>query len=313
MGTNLRHGTRATQRGQHSLHLSTGQAREATLHGLDPAESGALVKALRSQARTAVHIPALLRPQVTARLFNSGLLQPERPTARLGVEGADVFSFALLSLLSKDFCVNVDVRSPKKIETPLHSLLGDEVLGLRPNKALAKAFSGSDLRAHEILCPDLVIVETHGSAHTDAVSRLMAHDQSHLVITHLGDGYVIGPLVIPGKTACAQCVALTQADADEFYAVQSCALGGGAPHSGELAALYAALPHAARLIRAFVEKDERIAAAGEAVAVDFLGRAQVSHFSPHARCGCGAAGIPFAAARNKRPGALDGRIVSRLR
>lgn len=49
---------------------------------------------------------------------------------------------------------------------------------------------------------------------TDGLLRM---DQPHLVVRSRGDGVLVGPLVVPGRTACLRCTDLTRTDADPAW------------------------------------------------------------------------------------------------
>lgn len=63
--------------------------------------------------------------------------------------------------------------------------------------------------------PDLTIItcETVEADRLVAADLLRA-DQPHLVVRSAGDAAIVGPLVIPGRTACVACTDLTRRDTD---------------------------------------------------------------------------------------------------
>ncbi|GAB3768299.1 hypothetical protein [Microlunatus parietis] len=63
--------------------------------------------------------------------------------------------------------------------------------------------------------PDLTVVAT-GTAEPDRVltAGLVRADQPHLIVRTAGDLAVVGPFVLPGRSACLRCVDLTRAGAD---------------------------------------------------------------------------------------------------
>jgi hypothetical protein len=66
--------------------------------------------------------------------------------------------------------------------------------------------------------PDLTVI----ACDTVEVDRLMADDlvradQPHLVVRSTGAAVVVGPLVVPGRTACLHCTDLSRRDADHSW------------------------------------------------------------------------------------------------
>lgn len=59
------------------------------------------------------------------------------------------------------------------------------------------------------------IVATDAAECDRAISdSLLRDDQSHLFVRTLGEGVVVGPLVVPGQSACMRCLDLTRCEAD---------------------------------------------------------------------------------------------------
>ncbi len=63
----------------------------------------------------------------------------------------------------------------------------------------------------------LEILSTSGSPAVEATFDLMARDTPHLLIVSDEKSIHVGPLVVPGSTACARCLALTRAEADPWW------------------------------------------------------------------------------------------------
>ncbi len=70
----------------------------------------------------------------------------------------------------------------------------------------------------EELSPDLTILASD-RAECDRVvtDGLVRADQPHLVVRARAGGAVVGPLVLPGRTACVRCTDLTRRDADPAW------------------------------------------------------------------------------------------------
>ncbi|MCF2710778.1 hypothetical protein [Schaalia hyovaginalis] len=295
MGTQLRKGTTATRRGPGALHLNAGFSRATTLHGLDGLEAGALIRALRSSSPRGTGAPALLRPDIAARLLADDMLETERPRLGIAIQGADLLSLALIGVLSETFSLHVDPRSPRTVPAPLHLALGSAALGMKLPVALAKAVAGTGITVSSLSSPDLVICAGGGHGDPAPLASLLVQDQPHLPIRACADGYELGPLTVPGRTACAHCVALRRAESDPFHPAEVYATRDGGPPEPPLVSLYAAAVHAAGMIRAFALGERALASCGRIVRIDALGRPHPLEVAPHPQCGCGAAGLPFTA------------------
>lgn len=295
MGTQLRKGTTATRRGPGALHLNAGLSRATTLHGLDGLEAGALIRALRSSSPRGTGAPALLRPDIAARLLADDMLETERPRLGIAIQGADLLSLALIGVLSETFSLHVDPRSPRTVPAPLHLALGSAALGMKLPVALAKAVAGTGITVSSLSSPDLVICAGGGHGDPAPLASLLVQDQPHLPIRACADGYELGPLTVPGRTACAHCVALRRAESDPFHPAEVYATRDGGPPEPPLVSLYAAAVHAAGMIRAFALGERALASCGRIVRIDALGRPHPLEVAPHPQCGCGAAGPPFPA------------------
>lgn len=295
MGTQLRKGTTATRRGPGALHLNAGLSRATTLHGLDGLETGALIRALRSSSPRGTGAPALLRPDIAARLLADDMLETERPRLGIAIQGADLLSLALIGVLSETFSLHVDPRSPRTVPAPLHLALGSAALGMKLPIALAKAVAGTGITVSSLSSPDLVICAGGGHGDPAPLASLLVQDQPHLPIRACADGYELGPLTVPGRTACAHCVALRRAESDPFHPAEVYATRDGGPPEPPLVSLYAAAVHAAGMIRAFALGERALASCGRIVRIDALGRPHPLEVAPHPQCGCGAAGPPFPA------------------
>lgn len=130
--------------------------------------------------------------------------------------------------------------------------------------------------------PDLTVVSAYGSAVVPA-RALMAEDSAHLVVTSAGGTVTIGPLVLPGITACTVCEALQRAQKDPDWPAVAIQCAARRPRPSALVA-----PLAGALV------------AREAVAFLQGGTAQrwragrdgvdpLAPVEPHPDCGCGAA------------------------
>ncbi len=293
MGTQLRKGTRIARRGPGTLHFNVGFARSTTVRGLDELEIGTLIHALRSASTHEPRMPALLRPDLAAQLLTQGILESEKPQLRLAIHGTDLLSIALIGILGETFTLCVDPRTPQKVDIPLHLALGSDSLGVKLTRALGKALAGTNITIRSLHSPDLLIC-THTRTPDPALFRsLLVQDQPYLPITTDDNGYELGPLTIPGRTACAHCLTLQRAHADPFYPSEIYAPQDHSTPTPPLAALYSAAVHAAQMIHAFACHTHTLLWCQQILRIDALGRTRSTKVAPHPQCGCGAAGIPF--------------------
>jgi bacteriocin biosynthesis cyclodehydratase domain-containing protein len=62
-----------------------------------------------------------------------------------------------------------------------------------------------------------VMVSDAAEADRLVTEDLVRADQPHLIVRSAGDFVTVGPLVIPGRTACLRCTDLTRRDADRAW------------------------------------------------------------------------------------------------
>lgn len=74
--------------------------------------------------------------------------------------------------------------------------------------------------------PDLVILAPVGPLDGVLVNELMAMGIPHLLVSAFEGHGSIGPLVLPGETACLHCLDLTRRDRDPAWPVVTARLGG---------------------------------------------------------------------------------------
>ncbi|MBM7827921.1 bacteriocin biosynthesis cyclodehydratase domain-containing protein [Microbacterium aurum] len=114
-------------------------------------------------------------------------------------------------------------------------------------------------------------------------ARLMAADIVHLPIELAGDRVRVGPLVVPGRTACLACVHAHRTDADPTWPLLAAQLLGREPTHTDPALLVEAAVLGARMLRGIAVAD----AAGVSVTIssDDVRRMWHAH-RPHPACLC---------------------------
>jgi bacteriocin biosynthesis cyclodehydratase domain-containing protein len=107
----------------------------------------------------------------------------------------------------------------------------------------------------------------------------------HLVIAVEPEGAVVGPLVLPGRTACTRCIALRRVDADRHWGVVEMAR---LHHALTPSAVVAHLAAAHAAVHALSYIDTGMSAAVNATLHLSLadGFTRPRTWSPHPLCGC---------------------------
>ncbi|MFE6649908.1 hypothetical protein ACFVJS_25330 [Nocardioides sp. NPDC057772] len=79
----------------------------------------------------------------------------------------------------------------------------------------AQALVGADLT----VAPDLVVLLSDGPLDRERTDEMVRDGRAHLVVESGPDTWTVGPLVVPGVTACLRCVDATLAEEDDRRAV----------------------------------------------------------------------------------------------
>ncbi|GGM13945.1 thiamin biosynthesis protein [Promicromonospora citrea] len=154
---------------------------------------------------------------------------------------------------------------------------------------LAERSPRAAVRTDEV--PDLggldvvVVVEPH-AAHPARYQRLLGLGVPHLPVVVREADMVVGPLVLPGRSACVRCVDLARADVDARWPALAAQLRTTAEpaHEATLAAVAAAT--AAAQVLALLD-GHRPAAVGACLEISLpAGLPRVHPTGPHPRCGC---------------------------
>lgn len=154
--------------------------------------------------------------------------------------------------------------------------------------ALAGAFEVAGLEvvdtthwAHPHPDPTLpVIVVAHRLVEPRRAALLMARDVAHLPIELAGDRVTVGPLVVPGVTACLACRHAHRRDTDPSWPLLAAQLLGREPFRTELSLLWEAGILAARLVASPTPRPASVTVSAAAVRRSWHGH------RPHAECWC---------------------------
>lgn len=132
---------------------------------------------------------------------------------------------------------------------------------------------------------------------TDGLLRM---DQPHLVVRPRGDGVLIGPLVVPGRTACLRCTDLVRTDADPAWPILLSQLTRTRSHVAPAVTAWAAATAVSQVLAHLGGRTpETYGATLEMSGTDFLVRRRA--WTAHPGCGC-AWSLTAEWAHEQRPG-----------
>jgi hypothetical protein len=157
--------------------------------------------------------------------------------------------------------------------------------------------------------PDLVVLADAAVPEPARIDRLLSAGTAHL-LAHLRDGAgVVGPLVLPGRTACLRCLELHRSDRDSAWPAVAAQLVG---RVGRAAPACVAATAALATAQAVAALDGSAGGTAIPAVLDATLEFEPSGprlirriWTPHVRCGCGAAAPgsgPRRAARRSRGG-----------
>jgi hypothetical protein len=157
--------------------------------------------------------------------------------------------------------------------------------------------------------PDLVVLADAAAPEPVRVDRLLRAGTAHLLV-HMRDGTgVVGPLVLPGRTTCLRCLELHRSDREPAWPAVAAQLVGRVGRATPACVAATAALATAQAVAAL----DGTAAGTEVPAVldatlefEPCGPRLIRRiWTPHVRCGCGAAALgsgPRRAARRSRGG-----------
>ena len=283
---------------------------EAAGAGLDPAAARQLLDRLRSAgllldleaadllvadagpaaaARTATELPSAVAPAGRRSGWRT------RRAAAVVIDGATRVGVPLAAMLGASGIGRVSIR-----DTGL-ATAGEAVVGgiaaadegrprsLAAADAVRRASPLTDLRPlSRGTVPDLVVLAHAWAAVDPLVSGLFREGVPHLVATVRGETGVVGPLVVPGATACLSCANLHRRDADPSWIRVAAQLTGRRPEpSGATVTCMLTAALAAQQVLAFLDGTGRPLALEGTVELrppQLLPR--LRRWFPHPSCGC---------------------------
>lgn len=146
-----------------------------------------------------------------AALQHSGLLATGRPAPlRIRIVGLNRVGVITATALALDGTIHLDLRDGRPVDAHVEQLFADDMKGVARDQALRAWASTKRISGSRLSSPQLAISFESMVADWNLAARLLAADVPHLPVL-VGDREVnIGPLTVPGRTACFQCVELSR-------------------------------------------------------------------------------------------------------
>jgi len=197
-----------------------------------------------------------------------------------GASESEVHSF--VRTIGRALTGGPDAPLPARIELPADLPPGEErafVGGVRDAGIAVTAVTRWPAVAPEPPAPTIVVA--HRLLDPRRAARLVAADIAHLPVELAGDQVTVGPLVVPGRTACPSCLFEHRVDADPDWPLVAAQLLGRPAVPTDPVVLLEAAVLAARLLR----NAETVAARSVTVSAASARRTWTAH-RPHERCLC---------------------------
>ncbi|WP_424184506.1 TOMM precursor leader peptide-binding protein [Actinokineospora sp. G85] len=270
-------------------HTAAGLLRRAGRHRAEMAEllAGLAGRGLLEDAAGPVPPPELAADAAHAATRQSAGLAT-RAAAGVLVRGDGRIAVAVARLLAESGVGHVRVEARGRVEpADLGTGLRRRDIGL-PRAEAARgvvARAGDGVRTHGFhgRSPDLVVLADAPVPDPAVLACLRA---PHLPVSAAQGVGVVGPLVLPGRTACLRCLDLHRTAGDACWPVVAAQVAGRAVPA-DLAAVHAAA--ALAVAQALAALRGPTGAGGVALRVDpAAGTLTRQAWPPHPECGCGA-------------------------
>ena len=277
-------------------HVQIGLSPPLGLPGLTREES-AFLAALEGRRVAISSVERQRFDCLLSTLAHHGLLERDRPESHLAgalvrVRGADAITAAVASGLAR---AGLGALSPiDRTRLQEGGFFGTGAAGLTGGQAMARAvrdthpgvrLAGAEERA------TLELLGAHGAADFATQRRLTALDVPHLSIVTDEAGVDIGPLVVPGVTACETCLGIAQTERDPWWPRIALQLGDTRRRAALVVPPDVALVAAGLALREALRFLGGDAPSGVRWRVCFdRSPANATVHAPHPDCGCGAAG-----------------------
>ncbi|WP_051389095.1 ThiF family adenylyltransferase [Arthrobacter sp. 35W] len=134
---------------------------------------------------------------------------------------------------------------------------------------------------------DLVVHCGHDTVDAATSAALMRRDQPHLLVLHREQDGTVGPLVLPGVGACAECVERHRADADPQWLGVCASLAGGEEPGEDAPSALSLAGAAARAALVFLDGVHAPAALSAVLTLRASDAAwSRTEYTAHPGCGC---------------------------
>lgn len=301
------------RRGPGARQIGTDPSHSLGFTGLEELDALGLDELGRKNAGPAHELP-FLPGRVRTRLLAAGLLEAPLPRVGIRLVRPGVLALRIVEACSSYLRISLQIAQETTSKL-LAEELGDEWLGAPLSSALARRFGriGAPVLLEKVPLPDCVLVNAERGHDPEDTRTLLIEDIPHLLLTRIEGGYEVGPLVLPGYSACAGCVSIEREEKDPFWSADLLSaprieepMPTAGSHSSTiprraldmatllgLDALAAIGKERGRPKRVFSEiswLDPHESRAGTIVRVFNDGSKSVEHVWPRPECGCGAAG-----------------------
>ena len=232
-----------------------------------------------------------------------GARRQARRERSVAVVGCGRTGAGVLRLLSAGGVGRLTAADDDVVDASDLSPLGhrDTDLGVPRADAALRRARGDDVREHPDGPADLVVVVDHHAARADRADGLVADGIAHLSVVVRDTDALVGPLVLPGRTACLRCLDLHRCDADpdwpavlgQFAQRPAGRAGRVLPEETATAAVLAGLV----ALQVFTHLDGGAPSSLGATLELLLpeGVVQQRRWSPHPQCGCADLPVPHRA------------------
>lgn len=158
-----------------------------------------------------VPITSKRETEFAAQLAVHGLLREETrqfENLRISIRGLSPLGIELALALARSGIKRLDMKDGRPVSQAMSAWFPLHLLGLPRAKALREIIAADfpEVKMGALGVPDLSIVVGGSVTDLGVVGRLLSADIVHLPLTVNDRSINIGPLVVPGKTACSVCV-----------------------------------------------------------------------------------------------------------
>lgn len=175
------------------------------------------------------------RQEEALRLLDAvGLLEPNRDLLRrlrIRVMGLNDVGIRVAKVLAEARISHLEARDSRSVDEECELLFPSSAKGLSRERAMREMIReiSPNTCLGKIAVPDLVVVCSERVIDFGVVGLLLSHDTPHIPVVSDDRIVTVGPLVVPGQTACSLCSELHAADNVPGFAYFSDALRNSGP------------------------------------------------------------------------------------